>query len=752
MRSLNVMILFHSILLLSTLCKSADLESPQPSVLPHGVFASLATSSNPSEIFSDNREYRCNFKQTMFTEMTGEITDFVLYENNHPVLTIEYHNASGVSVSNAGHIVFYEFVDESGKQLVINAYTKEGKKVFRKTFSHAHLFGFSSKGNMFGVGTTQNFYVLHLLTEECFTYPAAHQFSISPDETVIALAHEKEIALYSRQNHIANIDHFSDYIRKICISGTNACCGFIDKKNLYLYSLSDRNRVFHEKLDTFSSFSDLRLYNSVIWAGIQYRNREERVSRGILKTYSLSGTVLGEEICSEKHYPPKRTLNYDYDTSAGEVPWPYEPFDQATKSWNSYLQLSASSDGNNKDAYCHQGLDMDVPTKARTHSVARGYVKARLTLGGDSYWRVAIADKNTSDSTDGWLYAHLIKNSIAVNVGDRVEQGDFLGEIIKWSGLPGGHLHFSRIRDKGTTWKGKWRNSANPMMFLRPHGDTDAPKIEPCFSYSKFGFSTNDASSNVTYLKPDNLKGKIDILVKVDDKCGTSPWNQEATTIYYWIKNAETGKEILPRTLALSRTQGMPDYSGNLYNTLSKVLHRVDNTFPVKGWFTKKRTYVHVITNNNGDSVITANEKNLAFATDNHPDGTYRIVVEVSDAAGNTTIDSQNVVFNNGITDMQTKPHELITEFRLNRIQTNRTNGRIQINFQLPRKCVITLNLFDMQGKVVHTVTAASFNAGKHSIVWDNTGRNGKRITDGMYLLKFQADIYSSVQKVTILR
>jgi murein DD-endopeptidase MepM/ murein hydrolase activator NlpD len=495
------------------------------------------------------------------------------------------------------------------------------------------------------------------------------------------------------------------------------------------------------------AFADLRLTGSVVWAGIHQRNKELTSSKGILKTYNLQGGVISEKVHSTREAPPPARLNYEY--KSGEVPWPFKPFDSPAKAWNSYLQLSSSSDGSTSGAYLHQGFDMDVPSNIETYPVVDGYVKAVLTLGGDIYWRVAVSDIQTADSSEAWLYAHLDQNSITVKSGDQVKQGvTLLGKVIPWSGLPGGHLHFSRIKSKGTTWNGSWRNCANPMFYLRPHGDTRKPGILFADGTSKFAYSTNDGSGTPTYLKPDNLSGSIDIIVKVSDTCGQSTWNQAATSIFYWIKDSKTGNIVFPRTLVFVRGQGMPDYSGSLYNDLAPIMHRIDSKFPVKGWFTHERIYAHVITNSHGDTDIAVADKSKALDTKKFNDGTYWIVVEVGDAAGNITIDSQEVSFKNGISGTVETTQQPVTAFALNRIFPVSPTV-MAINFQTPKVSSVTITIFDLSGKKIKTlVDNVLYAYGTHTILWNGANTTGATVHTGTYLIVMNTEKYSFVKKL----
>jgi murein DD-endopeptidase MepM/ murein hydrolase activator NlpD len=51
--------------------------------------------------------------------------------------------------------------------------------------------------------------------------------------------------------------------------------------------------------------------------------------------------------------------------------------------------------------------------------------------------------------TSGWKtrYAHLKDGSVAVNVGDRVNQGQLIGRVGKTGGQESSHLHYEQIRD-----------------------------------------------------------------------------------------------------------------------------------------------------------------------------------------------------------------------------------------------------------------------------------------------------------------
>ncbi len=730
-----------------------NLSEEKPAVLFNGKFAQNHTrATTPGLRVSENGSFSCRYIIKNAGDEVRELTQFTFYKNGKPLFNLNEVPGSDMEISNSGIVTFFDTREHYKGILTLHFFNTMGSRLFAKTFSEATLFGFSPAGNLYGVGSQDKFELFSLQSGKSTVFPPALKFDISADETMLVLTGEKNIRVYKNNRPIGSIDHDLMYIRKIRISPDNRIVACIGKKSLFVYSLTNSKLLFSDAAGKNNSFTDLHLTRSVLWAGIHHRDRVNRQSKGILNTYNLSGTLLSQEIQTIKQYAPLRKLNYDYkkrnEYGHTEVPWPFEPFDKADKTWNSYLQLSSSSDGNNSGAYLHQGLDMDVPSYAECYAVADGFVKAVLSTGGELYWRAAISDIETSGTSDAWLYAHLVQSSITVDVGDEVKQGDLVGTIIPWNGLPGGHLHFSRVQSSGNTWS-SWRNVANPALFLRPHDDDIPPEIRNVYDDSKFGFTTNDDASNITTLDADDLSGEIDILVKVRDICGESPWAQPATTIFYWIKDLYYNKIVFPRKLAFWRGRDMPDYSGSLYYSLPTVIWRVNSEFPVKGWFTKERLHVHVITNSDGDSIVTEDEKELAFDTEEYGDGDYRIFVEVHDAAGNTTIDSQDVVFKNGITKVKDQNQQQVTKFLINGISSENLNGLHRINFQVPEAAVVSLNILDAQGNTLRTIQKGTFQAGRHNIVWNGTNNAGRKVRSGVYLFVLKAGGgYSSVKKM----
>jgi hypothetical protein len=284
-----------------------------------------------------------------------------------------------------------------------------------------------------------------------------------------------------------------------------------------------------------------------------------------------------------------------------------------------------------------------------------------------------------------------------------------------------------------------------------PKGETNTPptiETADATNSSKFAFSTNDGSGSATYVKPNNLSGDVDIVVKVTDKYGNSQWTQGATFIYYTIQDAN-GTPIVPRKMALCRNQSMPDYDGNLYYTLVNVMYRVDSKFTAYGWFTQNRHYGHVITNSKGDSALALADKTLALKTKSYPDGKYKVIVEVYDADMNKSVDSQEVTFNNGNPSYIIN-QEPVREFRLNYSSVTGANSHSVIRFQVPHDARVSLEILDMKGRVIKDLLSDRISAGRHSVEWNGTDNAGAPVHAGTYLCTFKAEKYWAARRIVV--
>lgn len=595
---------------------------------------------------SVNGRFHCDYQIGRVGDEIRELKRFRFYDKDQELFSMDTAPGSDLYISNSGYIAFMDMTHHYRGDLKINFYSSEGRRLFSKDFKSAALFGFSETGNKFVVVDEKGTQVIDIPGPSTSIFPHCDQFAFSGDENSLALARTGVIEAYSGGRLIKSIPTDDLYPRGLEISVKHDILAVINKHFLNAYSISNGGLLFSDRLGENLSFRDLILKDDKILTGVEYRDKS--VIRGILKVFDLNGRVLHESTEAARRLevfeddPPEPNSVCDYP----EICWPFVPFDSMRTVWNYYEQHM--SYGTPDWSYLHQGLDLIVPIDEPTYTVEGGVVKCVLTISGDQHWRVAVSPEQTALPSDGWLYAHLVESSIAVDVGDTVDIHDYLGDIVYWT-HDWGHIHFVEIRDSGMVWHyfdDEWGINYNPLHSLRPDTDTIPPVIEDVFAYSKFGFCLNETS---TYLRPDNLHGDIDIITKVVDYIGDSEWQQPAYETFYWIKKLPEEVTIFPRTMGHILNHTYPFYGTGSYEPFAIVIYKRDNYLLPPSWMEPERDYYHVLTNSDGDSIIELSERNLSFPTADYPNGDYRIFVEATDIYGNSCVDSQDVIFNNGL-------------------------------------------------------------------------------------------------------
>ncbi|MEW6684708.1 MAG: lamin tail domain-containing protein [Candidatus Edwardsbacteria bacterium] len=86
------------------------------------------------------------------------------------------------------------------------------------------------------------------------------------------------------------------------------------------------------------------------------------------------------------------------------------------------------------------------------------------------------------------------------------------------------------------------------------------------------------------------------------------------------------------------------------------------------------------------------------------------------------------------------------------------------IEYSLSEPSVVSLQIYDIQGKLVRVLTKAKKEAGYHSIHWDRKDESGERVSSGIYLCKLSATLhggsasggqsedFSAIRKMIVLK
>lgn len=335
---------------------------------------------------------------------------------------------------------------------------------------------------------------------------------------------------------------------------------------------------------------------------------------------------------------PTTAANLD-PVPLGSIPWPLAPMGPygIGNTYGEYQRYGGSP-------YLHPGIDVFGADLQPVYSVASGVVKAVLTTSGSYHWRVAIGQAGAGTS-EGYLYAHLDQPSIAVQVGDVVAQGQYLGDLVPWPVSGFTHTHFARIESSGNQWFGNWLCTDNPHMDLYPKLDSMAPQFEPAVGSQLFAFTANQSSN---YQDPGALVGAVDVIAHVSDRVETS-YECAVQGLRYTIHPVgDPDHPVVAERLAYHADMALDTYqNGPIDPFLVDLLFKQDSTCQTEGNY-GSREFFHILTNSDGDEVYSSSDLGEAWDTSLLSDGDYVIVVRAWDAAGNSTTASMTVTTANG--------------------------------------------------------------------------------------------------------
>jgi hypothetical protein len=378
---------------------------------------------------------------------------------------------------------------------------------------------------------------------------------------------------------------------------------------------------------------DLEVGGEQIWIGMRRRSAEGSCGERVV--LDSTGEVLGRWRTPWKPVPRAPVRR-----SSRGIPWPVEPNAQHPVG-DTYGEFQDYGSG----PYLHPGVDVMIAAGEPVFAVAPGVVKAVLTTSGEWHWRVAVADQPGPGESDGYLYAHLERYSIAVEVGDVVFQGQYLGDIVDF---PFGfhHTHFARIRDEGSVWQGNWLCTDNPHLDFENQSETTAPEFFPAIPGQAFAFCTNQTSN---YLPRNALQGAVDIVVRVRDVIDYPAWPCAVQELRYSIYPVgQPQSPVVDDKLAVYFDMPLDHYQGGSGDELLvQLFYKRDATC----WSNRDWSYAdfyHVITNSDGDQNYEESDLREAWDTTQVFDGQYVVEVTAYDVAGNSTVESMVVTTVNG--------------------------------------------------------------------------------------------------------
>jgi hypothetical protein len=125
-----------------------------------------------------------------------------------------------------------------------------------------------------------------------------------------------------------------------------------------------------------------------------------------------------------------------------------------------------------------------------------------------------------------------------------------------------------------------------------------------------------------------------------------------------------------------------------------------------------------------------------------------------TDGSGaSSTLSGEFRINENQTQEMETKTVEALPrDYKLSQNYPNPFNPVTNINFQIPEKLKVTIEVFDIQGNKVKTLMNGELNAGYHKVSWNASNDFGDRQPSGLYFYSLQAGDFFQTRKMLLLK
>ena len=128
---------------------------------------------------SSSGEYSCWFRIDAVSDEMRLLSGFHLYHQNEDCFFLADVPGSDVMISNSGMTAFLNHSRHFENRITIHFFDPKGNAILTRSFKGAGLFGFSARGNQFGVGTRLSFQVFSLTDGTIHTYDKAMAFDLN---------------------------------------------------------------------------------------------------------------------------------------------------------------------------------------------------------------------------------------------------------------------------------------------------------------------------------------------------------------------------------------------------------------------------------------------------------------------------------------------------------------------------------------------------------------------------------------------
>ena len=93
-----------------------------------------------------------------------------------------------------------------------------------------------------------------------------------------------------------------------------------------------------------------------------------------------------------------------------------------------------------------------------------------------------------------------------------------------------------------------------------------------------------------------------------------------------------------------------------------------------------------------------------------------------------------------------------VLSYKIEQNYPNPFNPSTTIRYSIPEADNVTINIFDITGKLITTLMNQTQNAGTYEVTWDGKNNKGVPAVSGIYLYKIKAGNFTKISKMILLK
>ena len=182
---------------------------------------------------------------------------------------------------------------------------------------------------------------------------------------------------------------------------------------------------------------------------------------------------------------------------------------------------------------------------------------------------------------------------------------------------------------------------------------------------------------------------------------------------------------------------------------IARVINKWEDTL-----FNKPTTFINISYFIAKDSTDTTGIIDLGY--DEIADGFGLIARGGGDSPGEIhligTVINDTLYGDTAVTSIENKRTKLPISIKLYQNYPNPFNPTTTISFELNKQSNISLIIYNVLGKeILKLIDNKIYQSGKHAIIWDGNGNNGKKVSTGIYFYTLINGKYKTTKKMVLL-